>query len=79
MPVSYESSPGTVRQFCGTCDTGLFYANEAIFPGQIDIQTATLDNPDALAPQIRIQTVEAPHWFDGFDALPRFERYHTPA
>jgi hypothetical protein len=28
---------GTIRQFCGTCGTGLFYVNEAIFPGQIDI------------------------------------------
>ncbi len=37
MPVSYEPSPGTIRQFCGTCGTGLFYANEAIFPGQIEI------------------------------------------
>jgi hypothetical protein len=37
QPVAYESSPGTIRQFCGTCGTGLFYVNEAIFPGQIDI------------------------------------------
>jgi len=74
-PVTYESSPGTIRQFCGICGTGLFYVNEAVFPGQIDIQSATLDDPEALPPQARIQTAEAPDWFVHFDALPAFERF----
>ena len=74
-PVTYESSPNTFRQFCGTCGTGLFYRNEAIFPGQVDIQVATLDDPDALPPQARIQTAEAPHWFARFTDLPAFERF----
>ncbi|GEP02683.1 GFA family protein [Methylobacterium oxalidis] len=74
-PATYVSSPGTLRQFCATCGTGLFYRNESIFPGQIDVQTATLDDPDALPPQARIQTADAPAWFAGFDALPRFERF----
>lgn len=74
-PRSYESSPGTTRQFCGTCGTGLFYLNETIFPGQIDIQAATLDDPDALPPKIRIQTADAPRWFAEFDTLPTFERF----
>lgn len=75
VPVSYESSPGTIRQFCGTCGTGLFYRNEAIFPGQVDIQTATLDDPDALPAQARIQIADAPRWMAGFGALPAFERF----
>ncbi|MEA1830601.1 GFA family protein [Methylobacterium durans] len=74
-PARYESSPGTLREFCGTCGTGLFYRNESIFPGQVDIQTATLDDPDALPPKARIQTAEAPGWFERFDALPRFPRF----
>ncbi len=74
-PVAHESSPGTIRQFCGICGTGLFYRNEAVFPGQIDIQSATLDNPEALAPQVRVQVAEALHWFAEFDRLPTFERY----
>ncbi|MDP1026541.1 GFA family protein [Sphingomonas sp. KR1UV-12] len=74
-PQDYESSPGTIRQFCGTCGTGLFYRNESIFPGQVDIQTATLDDPAALPPQARIQVADAPGWFEHFDALPTFARF----
>ena len=74
-PTAYESSPGVIRQFCGTCGTGLFYRNEAVFPGQVDIHTAALDDPDALPPSIRIQVAEAPAWFAGFAALPAFSRY----
>lgn len=74
-PTTYESSPGTFRQFCGTCGTGLFYRNEAIFPGRIDIQTATLDDLHALPPQARIQIADAPRWMAGFGDLPTFERF----
>ena len=69
-PTDYESSPGVIRQFCGTCGTGLFYRNEAVFPGQIDIHTATLDDPEALPPQVRIQIAEAASWFARFETLP---------
>ena len=74
-PTAYESSPGVIREFCGTCGTNLFYRNEAIFPGQLDLHTATLDDPDALPPSIRIQVADAPEWFGRFDALPAFPRY----
>lgn len=43
---SYASSEHATRQFCARCGTGLFYLNEMIFPGQIDIQTATLADRD---------------------------------
>jgi hypothetical protein len=74
-PRTYESSPGTMRQFCGTCGTGLFYLNEAIFPGQIDIQGATFDEADAFAPQAHIQVADAPVWITDMAALPKFDRY----
>lgn len=74
-PRTYESSPGTVRQFCGTCGTGLFYINEQIFPGQVDIQGATFDEPDAFAPTAHIQVADAPGWMKGMGELPAFERY----
>ncbi len=74
-PRTYESSPAIFRQFCGDCGTGLFYLNEAVFPGQIDIQSATLDHPAALPPQARIQMADAPDWIDGVADLPRFERF----
>ena len=74
-PVSYNSSGDTERQFCGTCGTGLFYVSESVFPGQIDIQTGSFDDPDAIPPQARIQMADAPRWMAGFADLPAFERY----
>lgn len=74
-PTAYESSPGTTRQFCGTCGTGMFYLNEDIFPGQIDIQGATFDDPDAYPPQAHIQIADAPRWQGAHGDLPRFDRY----
>ena len=74
-PVDYHSSEGTTRQFCGTCGTGLFYINEAIFPGQVDLQSATLDDPSALPAQARIQLADAPGWMKGYAELPGFERF----
>jgi len=74
-PMSYASSPGVTRQFCGTCGTGMFFLNEAIFPGQVDIQSSTFDDPDAIAPQAHIQVADAPAWMAGTDELPKFERF----
>lgn len=74
-PVSYASSEGTIRQFCGTCGTGLFYLNDTIFPGKIDIQSATFDDPDAIPPMARIQLAEAPRWYGDMMSLPGFARF----
>ena len=74
-PTVYASSEHGRRHFCGRCGTGLFYRNAAVFPGQVDLHTATLDDPDALPPSIRIQVADAPEWFGRFDALPAFPRY----
>lgn len=73
--MSYESSPGTVRDFCGTCGTGLFYTSEAVFPGMIDIQSATLDAPEALPAQARIQLGDASAWLHGYAELSGYDRF----
>lgn len=74
-PVDYNSSGDAHRQFCGTCGTGLFYYSESVFPGMVDIQGATFDDPDALTPQACIQMADAPTWFTKMPDLPRFDRY----
>ncbi|HVF95632.1 MAG TPA: GFA family protein [Sphingomonas sp.] len=74
-PVTYNSSGTAMRQFCGTCGTGLFYVNEQFLPGIIDIQSATLDEPDNHPPGAHIQTAEAVAWEKDLAGLPRFERY----
>ena len=74
-PATFESSPGTLRQFCPTCGTGLFYRNAEIFPGKIDIQGATFDRADAFAPQAHIQVADAPSWREAMTQLAHFQRY----
>lgn len=71
----YASSEHGRRHFCPTCGAGLFYTNAQIFPGQIDVQTATLDDPGALPLTAQIQTAERVGWMVGLDDLPAFERY----
>lgn len=75
QPKSYASSPGVQRLFCGDCGTSLFYLNETVFPGLVDVQSATLDNPDAIPLDGQIQTAERIGWMTKLDELPAFERY----
>lgn len=74
-PKLYASSENGRRHFCADCGTGLFYSNDQIFPGMIDIQSATLDQPDAIPPQGQIQTAERLAYMADLNALPAFERY----
>lgn len=71
----YASSEHGRRHFCGTCGTALFYTNEVIFPGKIDVQICTLDDPDEIPPAIQIQVAERIGWMERAHALPAFERY----
>ena len=77
-PRTFQSSENSTRSFCPICGTGLFFRNPAVLPGLVDIQAATLDDPEAMPPQIHVQTVERLGWMDGIDALPEFERYPGP-
>lgn len=71
----YASSEHGRRLFCPSCGTGLFYTNEQIFPGQIDIQIATLDDPDSVRPQAQIQVADRIGWMKTAHELPEFERF----
>ena len=74
-PKTYHSSPHGRRLFCADCGTGLFYINEEMLPGLIDVQTGTLDEPDRLPAQAHIQTAERLAWMENVHDLPEFERY----
>jgi hypothetical protein len=74
-PVVYRSSEHGRRHFCGACGTGLFYVNEAMLPGMVDVQTGTLDDPGALAPGMHIQVAERVGWMRTAHELPEFDRY----
>ena len=74
----YESSEHGRRQFCPRCGTGLFYTNADILPDIIDIQSATLDNPDIVPVQAQFQTAERIEWMARVHELPMFDRYPPP-
>ena len=75
QPKTINSSGAAMRSFCGDCGTGLFYRNAENLPGIVDVQTATLDNPEALAPRVQIQVAERISWMKHLDQLPEFERF----
>ena len=77
-PHAYASSEHGRRHFCGSCGTSLFYTNDVIFPGMTDVQSATLDAPDALPLQVQIQTAERIGWMATAHDLPSFDRYPGP-
>lgn len=76
-PAEYASSAHARRRFCPACGTGLFYvSDEAPFVGKIDVQTSTLDDPDALPPPTeQIQTAERIGWVAGLADLSAHVRW----
>lgn len=74
-PKVYHSSEYGRRLFCGDCGTGLFYTNEKILPGLIDVQSATLDETDLLPAQKHVQTAESIGWMETAHDLLKLARY----
>ena len=74
-PKVYGSSQHGRRQFCPGCGTGLFYVNEDMLPGIIDVQSATMDDPQSLPPQAHIQVAERIGWMEHAHELPVFEHF----
>ena len=74
-PVRYTAPSGSMRAFCGSCGTPLFFVNEAVLPGIVDIQSVTLDEPDTIAPQAQIQIAERRTYMAELDKLPQFARF----
>lgn len=72
---TFNSSGATLRSFCPKCGTGIAYRNAEFLPSIVDIQAATLDNPDALPAQAHIQTAERIGWMTETHSLPQFERF----
>ncbi len=73
--VTFNSSGSAMRSFCPKCGSGLYYRNAEYLPGIVDIQSATLDDPEALPPGTHIQTAERLGWMETAHSLPEFERF----
>ncbi|MBL4895854.1 MAG: GFA family protein [Erythrobacter sp.] len=76
--VPYNSSGASWRHFCGRCGTGMYFINEQMLPGIVDIQSATLDDAQAHPPAAQIQTAERLDYMSDLAAMPQFERYPGP-
>ena len=74
-PKIRKSSEHGRRHFCPDCGTGLFYYNDQVLPGIVDVQSATYDNPDAIPAQVHIQVAERIGWMEKAHELPTFDRY----
>ncbi|MCO6417527.1 GFA family protein [Siccirubricoccus sp. KC 17139] len=67
-PARYASSPGVVRTFCPRCGTSLTFESAA-HAAEIDITTASLDDPDAVPPQDHTRAAYRIGWVSLADGL----------
>ncbi|HVT32325.1 MAG TPA: GFA family protein [Rhodanobacteraceae bacterium] len=72
-PRERRSSGHVTRSFCGDCGTPLVYRSDRR-PDVLDVPIATLDEPDAFAPEREIWTGEKLGWEIVNCALPQFPR-----
>ncbi len=70
-PQRFHSSPGVTRSFCPQCGAHLSYESVG-GPGETDITTASLDEPEALPPQDHTQVADQLNWLQLADHLPRY-------
>lgn len=72
-PRERRSSEHVTRSFCGNCGTPFGYRSDRR-PDVVDVQTATLDDPEAFAPEREIWTGEKLAWEVVNPSLPQFVR-----
>lgn len=53
----------------------MYFINEDMLPGIVDIQSATLDDAQEHSPGAQIQTAERLDYMADLGNLPEFERY----
>ncbi|HEV2546139.1 MAG TPA: GFA family protein [Stellaceae bacterium] len=69
-PVEYRSSTNASRLFCGTCGSPLIFREHD--SGELDINLATLDEPERVVPSYHIYTASQQPWLHIADEAPRF-------
>ena len=71
-PLSYESTPGWLRLFCGICGSSLGLHTAAEAPKLMDVTVACLDDPNVIEPKFHQYTASQATWFEMADDLPRY-------
>jgi hypothetical protein len=77
MPDTFASSPHAKRHFCSHCGSYLVFVSSD-FPGEVTVNTASFDDPDAYPPLKHIYTESRIGWFRTADALPVHLGYGGP-
>jgi len=70
-PSSFDSSEHGTRTFCPRCGTPLTFRSSRS-PGEIDVTTCSLDDPEALPPKDHTQAATRLSWVALGDGLPAF-------
>jgi hypothetical protein len=73
QPRAYRSSGTARRYFCAECGSPLAFQADAE-QDQIDLATASFDDPAPLAPSCHTWVSSRLPWFDTADEFPRYER-----
>lgn len=67
----YRSSEHATRGFCARCGTQITF--EAVYaPGEIDVTTASLDDPERVAPRDHTHAESRLSWVGSGDGLPQY-------
>ena len=72
-PARNPSSPGVERRFCASCGTQLTWHSDAA-PDEIDVTTASLDDPVAVPPADHTFHAQRVRWLHVADGLPKYPR-----
>ena len=70
-PTRFASSPGAIRTFCPRCGTPLTFESDN-YPEEIDITTASLDDPEAMPPEDHTRTATRLRWVQLGDGRPAY-------
>jgi hypothetical protein len=77
-PATIRSSEHVLRGFCASCGTTLTYQDDRT-PDEIDIATASLDDPEAAPPQDHTFVQQRLRWMHTLDDLPEYARSRSEA
>jgi hypothetical protein len=70
-PASFRSSEHGRRSFCPRCGTPITFQSSR-FPGELDVTTCSLDDPERLPPRDHTRTSSKLSWVRLGDGLPSF-------
>jgi hypothetical protein len=70
-PTRFSSSEHGTRSFCTRCGTQLTFQSSRA-PGQLDVTTCSLDDPERVPPRDHTRTSSQLSWIELADGLPWF-------